>query len=576
MMVSKSVALTQAMQKMKLTEYRIFLYALSKINPFNVEKAKEELYISLSDFKDMFPTKNRDIKCITKAIEEAENRSVILQTGEALKVWKNITMDGDYIKVQFSEDILPHITNLKGGYVKYPLDEIRWYTSVPAIRLYEVLTQWAKKGEKTYTIAQLQSIMGVKYKNAQIFYKRCFCKACKDITAQGRFSITAERIYDNHRRLSEVLIHIAKNDLPLIPTKKAKAWENGEYPRIHGKRETKPDFFPSAHNVKKQTAEDTTIKEAVATITFKIGEWLDEKVVEPVAEAVQKVAYALPDITPEPAMPIPTPMPTMLAKTETITPTPAVSDIPAYVPDAYRKYFTSKEIAKILNVFDVRGVFEYLRGDILKQAWGIFYASKDDVKTPANYIAGTVRNLLTKMGIDMPNIFATDNIGTTAPVNTTAPVSKYPRKIEWQRRPIAKRCGYLDYEPNFDTDLFDYDAPLTCCTDAEKTRYSKEAKRRDKVKVADMVSQIPIDLYWRLTDDQIDKLCDYYENKGVSLEEMKTELKNTYETLEIENVPSNIINGEKILSKLLEVVQNQTTPYVAIEQPDDYSFANKY
>ena len=78
MMVSKSVALTQAMQGMKLTEYRIFLYALSKVNPFNVEKAKEEVYISLRDFRDMFPTKNRGIRNITKAIEEAENRSVTL------------------------------------------------------------------------------------------------------------------------------------------------------------------------------------------------------------------------------------------------------------------------------------------------------------------------------------------------------------------------------------------------------------------------------------------------------------------------------------------------------------------
>ncbi len=97
MMVSKSVALMQTMQGMKLTEYRIFLYALSKVNPFDVEKAKKE----------------------------AENKSVTLQTGEVLKVWKAISFDGDYIKTQFSDDILPHITDLKGAYVKFPLEDIR-------------------------------------------------------------------------------------------------------------------------------------------------------------------------------------------------------------------------------------------------------------------------------------------------------------------------------------------------------------------------------------------------------------------------------------------------------------------
>lgn len=585
--ISKSVALTQANQNgMGLTEYRIFLYALGMINPLDPEKAKGEIYISLRDFRDMFPTKDRGYKNIHRAIKAGESRFIVLQTGEALKVWETITLEGDYIRVQFSEDIIPHITDLKGGYVKYPLEEVRWYTSVPAIRLYEALTQWAKKGEKVYPVAQLQGIMGVHYKSARIFYKTCLRKACKAIAEQGRFSIDVQRLYNGKGVFSAVLVHMAKNDLPLVPTAKAQAWANGDYTPTRKKRQEKVDFFlsASANRKKEETPAVPTLSGAVASLTFKIGSWLDETVAKPVADTVQKIVDALPDIAPEPAMavampapvsipaptpvPAPAPMPTVQAKTETTAPAPAMSDIPAYVPDTYKKNLTSKEIAKVLNVFDVRGVFEYLRADILKQAWGVFCASKDEVKAPANYLAGVVRNLLTKIGVDMPNIFA--------PAETThTGTGKYPRKIEWAESPIVRKKGFLDYEANFDTDLFEFDAPDTCCTEAERVRYSKEAKRRSKVTVADMVTQIPIDIYWRLNDDQIDKICEYYETKGVSLEAMKTELQTAYENTNVKFIPSNVIDGEKVFSKLSEAMQNHTA-YVAPEQPDDVSFADQY
>lgn len=582
MMVSKSVALTQAMQGMKLTEYRIFLYALSKVNPFNVEKAKEEVYISLRDFRDMFPTKNRGIRNITKAIEEAENRSVTLQTGEVLKVWKAISFDGDYIKTQFSDEILPHITDLKGAYVKFPIEDIRWHTSVPAIRVYEILTQWAKKGEKVYPISQLQSILGVHYKSGKTFYK-ALCRACKAVAYQGRYDFKAVRIYKHGKLESIKFFEVKTFDIigERYPTKRAKAWANGEYAHNSREREGKVDVFT--------IPVEPTI--AVKEVVAKAGEWIDEKVITPVAETVQKVADALPPVTSEPVMaaatPVPAPTPAVAApaKSEPVAtsapaPTSTSSDIPAYVPDTYRKAFTSKEIAKIINVFDVRGVFEYLRGDVLKQAWGIFCASKDEVKTPANYIAGTVRNLLTKMGVDMPNIFAANSNNTNTTVSTAATVSKYPRKIEWQDSTgikVKRKGFFLDYEPNFDTDVFEYDAPSTCSTEPEQERYSKEAKRREKIKVADMVSQIPLDLYWRLDDTQIDEICDYYENKDASLEEMKTELQKIYEAMKIRNIPSSVIDKEKIFIKLSEAMQDHAAPCVAPEQPDNYaSFANQY
>lgn len=592
--VSKSVALTQASQNMSLTEYRLFLYVLAKINPMNIEKTKGEIYINTDEFKKIFPTKDRGNGYLLTAVENSRNQCFTLQDGQKIKVWKAISFDGDYIKAQFSDEILTHITDLKGGYVKYPLEEIRWYTSLPAIRLYEILTQWAKKGEKTYSVNQLQSILGVNYKIPRVFFVACLSKACREIAQQGRFSIDIQRNYDR-KKFTSISIHMHKNDFELIPTKKALAYEAGEYDRKRTKRKEKIVFFASASVLKKQEEIAKKVEEqmsdfpiptnngATASLTFKLGEWLEEKVINPVAETVQKVADVLPPIIPEPVMavatPIPAPVVTAPIKPEptaisTPVPTNTSSDIPAYVPETYKKALTSKEIAKVLNVFDVRGVFEYLREDILKQAWGVFCASKDEVKAPANYLAGVVRNLLTKMGVDMPNIFATGDTATNA-VNATATVSKYPRKVEYATPPVVRKKGFLDYESNFDTDLFDYDAPDTCCTEAERIRYSKEAKRRSKVSVADMVTQIPLDLYWRLTDEQVDKICDYYENAGVSLEAMKTELSGVYQTINIKNVQSSVMGSEAVFCQLWETMQTHPVPQT-LEKEDLRKWYEKY
>ena len=386
-----------------------------------------------------------------------------------------------------------------------------------------------------------------------------------------------------------------KNDFELIPTKKALAYEAGEYDRKRTKREEKVVFFASASVLKQQEEIVKKVEEqmsdfpiptkngATASLTFKLGEWLEEKVINPVVETVQKVADSLPPIIPEPVMAVatPTPVPVMTTPIKpestaisTPVPTSTSSDIPAYVPETYRKALTSKEIAKVLNVFDVRGVFEYLREDILKQAWGVFCASKDEVKAPANYLAGVVRNLLTKIGVDMPNIFTTGDTATNA-VNATATVSKYPRKVEYATPPVVRKKGFLDWEANFDVDLFDYDAPDTCCTEAERIRYSKEAKRRSKVTVADMVTQIPLDLYWRLTDEQVDKICDYYENAGVSLEAMKTELSGAYQTINIKNVQSSVMGSDAVFCKLWEAMQTHPVPQTP-EKEDLRKWYEKY
>ena len=153
----------------------------------------------------------------------------------------------------------------------------------------------------------------------------------------------------------------------------------------------------------------------------------------------------------------------------------------------------------------------------------------------------------------MPNIFAP---AETTPTGT----GKYPRKIEWAESPIVRKKGFLDYEANFDTDLFEWDAPDTCCTEAERMRYSKEAKRRSKVTVADMVTQIPLDLYWRLTDEQVDKICDYYENADMSLEAMKSELLGAYQTINIKNISSSTLGSDAVFYKLWESMQTHPVP----------------
>lgn len=562
--ISKSVALVQATYNMSFTGYRVFLLALSKVNPLEPETAKREIRISLENFWNTFPTKFRGIKNVEKLAQE-EN-TIILQTGEVIPAWKTCRFDNRNIVVQFSEEIQSHITNLQGAYVKFPLEEVRWYNSVSAIRLYEILTQWAKVGEKSYSIAHLQKIMCVHYKNACDFFRRALIPACKAVAGQGRFSVSLAKRYTSNA-LTGVCLHMAKIEGELCPTKRCLAWLDGAYT---SKR-------------KQKEAEEISFISAISTAPKKsIPDWLDEKIVAPVVEKVQEIADTLPDITPEPVMATPEPI-----SIPTPAPAPATAEketetteivVPDYVPAEYGKALTGAEIKKILGVFDAKGVYEHLRGEVLKKAWKIFLTSKDDVKTPANYIAGVVRNLLTKMGIDMPNIF-----GKTTKNEFPNDNGKYPRKIEWVDSPTIRKKGFLDYEPNFDVNMFDYEPPIECVSYVENSRYSTEVRRREKTGNVDMVSQIPINIYWRINDVQVNVICDLYQDAGATLEQMKLHLNDIYndKCRVLEGVPTSKVSGDavfdvvvrEIRSRISQVAQVQPKKMMDISYND---FADQY
>ena len=63
-----------------------------------------------------------------------------------------------------------------------------------------------------------------------------------------------------------------------------------------------------------------------------------------------------------------------------------------------------------------------------------------------------------------------------------------------------------------------------------------------------------------MNDDQIDKICDYYETADMSLEAMKAELLGAYQSINIKNIPSSTLDSDAVFCKLWEAMQTHPVP----------------
>ena len=59
-------------------------------------------------------------------------------------------------KIALTNEIMPYLTQLKGQFTQYQLNHISGFSSVHAIRLYELFTQYKRLGERYISIEDLK------------------------------------------------------------------------------------------------------------------------------------------------------------------------------------------------------------------------------------------------------------------------------------------------------------------------------------------------------------------------------------------------------------------------------------
>lgn len=221
--VTQSNKLIEASHTLTLNEKRLVLAAASMIDPRKPLPKDGYLTIRADAFAEVF---GLDVRHAYEALDDAASRLFERDIRRYVKgklvermrwVFHVKYREGQgCVELGFSPTVLPHLTMLNREFTSYQLKQIGGLSSFYAVRLYELMSQFLKLGQRECTLDQLRQMLdlGDKYPNVKDMRRWVLDPALKEL-ASTDLAVTAEP-----RRLGRKIVGFAftitKNDqLPL-------------------------------------------------------------------------------------------------------------------------------------------------------------------------------------------------------------------------------------------------------------------------------------------------------------------------------------------------------------------------
>jgi plasmid replication initiation protein len=203
--VVQSNQVVQASYTLTLAEKRLILLALTKIESHPdapAAKAGERLEITAADVIHNFGIGPKDAYAMLKsAAETLIKRLVIIDRPDPenptlTRTRTHWVSSIDYyegegkIGLWIAPRIMPYLTQLKGEYVRYRIEQVAPMSSVYAIRLYELLLQWETVGRRYIEITEIKRLFQIEseYERIDILKRRVIDPAIKQINEHTNFT----------------------------------------------------------------------------------------------------------------------------------------------------------------------------------------------------------------------------------------------------------------------------------------------------------------------------------------------------------------------------------------------------
>lgn len=207
-LIRKANDLVEARYKFDIWETRLFIKMLTMIRADDRDFFEYKIYINdlVKDFgmessKDTYRRiKEGARKLLTKIIKvvvKDDGRLVELETPIVGAVKKTLEEgDGSYIKLGFYPDMKPFLLELKERYLVYDFRNVRNLPSPYYVRLYELLKQYERVGERRFEVEDLKEILGLtqEYKLYGHFKSKILDKAQAKLAEHTDISFTYQEI----------------------------------------------------------------------------------------------------------------------------------------------------------------------------------------------------------------------------------------------------------------------------------------------------------------------------------------------------------------------------------------------
>lgn len=175
--VTKSNHLIEANYRLSLNEQRLVLAAISQIDGRKPIDKDNNFTITANEFSEIFKLPiNQAYEALDDAASRLYERDI--KTHDKLSNTTERFRWVDYVKywhgeskvsLSFSHRVIPYLTLLHKQFTSYELKQISQMKSPYSIRLYELLVQFMKTGERTITLERLHELFELRKK-----YKRFF------------------------------------------------------------------------------------------------------------------------------------------------------------------------------------------------------------------------------------------------------------------------------------------------------------------------------------------------------------------------------------------------------------------
>ena len=206
-LIVKDNALINASYSLELTEQRIILLAILKARE-NKTPHNQELIVTAQSYITAFNVhRNTAYKTLKTACDNLFDRRFSYQRysdkGKVEQVrsrWVQSVIYAEnesYIKIKFTDEILPLVTMLEKHFTSYELQQVANLKSVHSIRLYELLIQYRTVGKIEISLDDLRLKLGIadgKYPTMNNFKARVLDVGIQQINEHSDITVKYEQV----------------------------------------------------------------------------------------------------------------------------------------------------------------------------------------------------------------------------------------------------------------------------------------------------------------------------------------------------------------------------------------------
>ena len=200
--VTKANALIEASYTLTLNEQRIILACAAKLDGRKPMPKDAVFALTAEEFTELFGTDSAsayaELKGAANKLYERDIRRIDGKTQKRLRwVYMAEYREGEgKITVGFSPEIAPYLTLLHRRFTSYRLEEVASLGTAYAIRLYEMLAQYADTGVFVVSVDDFKSRLGleVKYTRFANLKARVIQPAVKELVAKTSLDVTWKAI----------------------------------------------------------------------------------------------------------------------------------------------------------------------------------------------------------------------------------------------------------------------------------------------------------------------------------------------------------------------------------------------